>query len=234
MAAALDSFTVFPRHFIENIYQRVSNPGLEICGNFRINQTQIHHETLSIMSTLDETEGIRDANGRSSCVPANKNSSQYLYHTHPLNSYAYPSKEDLWTCVKRRNNPPYSFVGHYYSYIFTQWGLFSIYPTGSAINEGDEVSMKRNFVNQIVHFHQQTKAGPHQSIPFSQQVHALIHAEYIPAAHQAFPNIQVYFTPWETMIQTMNIRNDLYLGRIKLKKKRKSKRSRKSKGRDGL
>jgi hypothetical protein len=145
--------------FLHNLFDDIFKINDEVCGSFQLKDDKL--------KMYNKKTGQREKSGRGSCIPEKIVGSKkdYLFHTHPINSYAYPSFEDLWSVMKRRNE---------YSFIVTQWGLFVVVPRGT-IATGDEKTYKKIFDNNIVEFHQNTKMDSHVSTIYNDSILEIAH-----------------------------------------------------------
>ena len=145
--------------FLHNLFDDIFKINDEVCGSL-----QLENNKLNIFNKI---KGKRDVNGRGSCMPVKIVGSKinYLYHTHPINSYAYPSFEDLWSVMKRQSE---------YSFIATQWGIFVVIPRGKKAPEKNHEKYKRYFKNNIIEFHENTKQDSHVSKPYNECVLEII------------------------------------------------------------
>jgi len=197
--------TIFSKELLELVHKNVFQEDTEMCGNLQL--VQESQQYTKFYAFPDINRGARD-NGRGICSQLNKFSSPYLFHTHPVNHYAYPSVEDLWTCVKFRG-PPYN--GFFFSFLFTKWGLFIINPKGNPIDETQEARLKRHYYNSIIEFHRLTKESDHVSVDYSERVFQLIDQVYIPAVEQTFLNLTLFFIPWSVIARYIHERGELII-----------------------
>lgn len=177
-------------YIIQEIY---TDEDYEICGNFDLDSTS---GELKILYTV---KGTYDAvKGANMCTQTDKYASNYLYHTHPYTSYAYPSFDDIWTVVKRRKEKNI----HFTSFIFTIWGLWLLLPVGdSYVDEKLHDKLKKKFSNTIIEFHagQKSNSGITKSKEYTPEIYELI-INYIKAVQEVFAGLVIVkFIPMETL-----------------------------------
>jgi hypothetical protein len=148
--------------FLHKLYDDVFKINDEVCGYLKLSDDKL--------TMYNKKKGERDENGRGSCLPEKIVGSQtdYIFHTHPENSYAYPSFEDLWYVMKRRN---------VYSFIITIWGLFVVVPRGTVAIDDDKTrnNYEKIFKYNITEFHKNTKMGSHVSKNYYYSILEIIH-----------------------------------------------------------
>ena len=182
------------KEILEYIIQEVYNDeDYEICGNFELDDTT---NELKILYTVKGTyDAVKRAN---MCNYTDKYASNYLYHTHPYTSYAYPSFYDIWTVVKRRNQKNI----HFTSFIFTIWGLWLLVPVGDMyVDEKLHDELKKTFSSKIIEFHasQTSNSGITKSKEYTPELYELI-INYIKAVQEVFAGLVIVkFIPMETL-----------------------------------
>lgn len=149
--------------FLHKLYDDVFKINDEVCGYLKMSDNKL--------TMYNKKQGQRDAEGRGSCSLPDKivgSKTDYIFHTHPENSYAYPSFEDLWYVMKRRN---------VYSFIMTIWGLFVVVPRGTvAINDKKtRDDYEKIFKYNITEFHKNTKMGSHVSKSYYESILEISH-----------------------------------------------------------
>jgi len=144
----------------------------ELRNDLKINDEVCGYLTMSDkkLTMYNKKQGERDEEGRGSCLPdiIVGSETDYIFHTHPKNSYAYPSFEDLWYVMKRRN---------VYSFIITIWGLFVVVPRGTVAIDDKKTryDYKKIFKYNITEFHENTKIGSHVSRSYSKSILEITH-----------------------------------------------------------
>jgi hypothetical protein len=149
--------------FLHKLYDDVFKINDEVCGYLQMSDDKL--------TMYNKKKGERDEKGRGSCSLPEKiagSQTDYIFHTHPENSYAYPSFQDLWYVMKRRN---------VYSFIMTIWGLFVVVPRGTiAINdEKTRDDYEKIFKYNITEFHKNTKRGSHVSKSYNDSISEITH-----------------------------------------------------------
>jgi hypothetical protein len=181
----------FAKEIIEFLLTEIYNNQTEICGNLGENSDT--HELKILYKAVGE---IDPKKGRNLCnyPDDKKNMTSYLYHTHPITAYAYPSFEDIWTVVKERDTHV-----RFSSFIFTIWGVWILMPNSNKYLPEEKIDeIKKYYEKHIMDFHAKQK-GEHKSIDYSGELDALI-ASYIDVVHKTFKDrVSVRFVPWENL-----------------------------------
>lgn len=103
------------QNFVAKLRSDIYTKKVEVCGNL--------HMDRGILVETDYKEGQlekKDGKERNMCYFTNKFATNYIYHTHPLISFSFPSFEDISTIIKSPQQK---------SFIFTIWGIWIIEST---------------------------------------------------------------------------------------------------------
>lgn len=95
---------------IQKFHKLLSNK-TEICGNL------ILHNNCLISDEKNEVIGYEISESVGTCN--HKTYTKYIFHTHPLHTKSYPSREDIINVLKHNEIE--------YSIIFTRWGIWNIW-----------------------------------------------------------------------------------------------------------
>jgi len=181
----------FAKEIIQFLLTEIYKNETEICGNLGENSDT--HELKILYKAVGEIDAKKVRN-LCNYPDDKKNMTPYLYHTHPITAYAYPSFEDIWTVVKERDTHV-----RFSSFIFTIWGVWILMPNSNKYLPEEKIDeIKKYYEREIYDFHAKQK-GEHKSIGYSSELDALI-SSYIDVVHKTFRDrVSVRFVSWEKL-----------------------------------
>jgi len=171
------------------------NPDAEVCGVLTLMDPDFFVPTQVSVSTE------RGDRGRRMCMQVHDD---YIFHTHPISSYAYPSFEDI-NKVTKRNKIRLSMI-------FTYWGVWIIHKQTPEIEDmeylRDEIESLGHDLVRSLRLPNRQDGDPrtvtYNELPHEQGGVRSRIDRYIRAIRGRIRSATLYFTPWERR-DTLNL-----------------------------
>jgi hypothetical protein len=177
---------MFSSDCLQNLYEFVITSETEICGNLILQDGTYEMDPTVYVGTLDHK-------GRPMCL--NPNRGTFYFHTHPLNSFAFPSKEDL---LKVNNLQDTNGI----SYIATKWGIWAI----QYVVQANYISFDKKGIDELMksrwygEFGEETRIDKSRGMHHGKNYNATIQSHidnYIKRVQSIFNNqLHIEFNPW--------------------------------------